>query len=91
MSETSDYIKQRLVNHPKFAKALNQQRLNLDVSVAVAQLRTEKKLTQTELAKRIGESRATVDQLEQGQVDVTLGLLLELSAATNTELSVKFI
>ncbi|MCY3819032.1 MAG: helix-turn-helix transcriptional regulator [Gammaproteobacteria bacterium] len=81
-------LKKRLMEDPEFREeyALADQEYSL-----VAQLiraRTEAKLTQTEVAQRLGTTQSAIARLEGGRVSPSIATLRRYAEATGTRLTV---
>ena len=76
---------------PKFRKYYEQYRQALAVGYEIAKLRHRLKLSQAELARRMGTTQQVISRLESGSyMGVTLKTLERLAKATGTELTVSF-
>ena len=60
----SQHIEELYKKSPEFRKAYDEEVMMLNIAHKVAQLRKERHITQTELAKRIGTTQQTVSRLE---------------------------
>lgn len=57
----------------------------------VKELRTSKKLSQADLAKKMGKSQSNIGQIENGSVKPTISMLEQIAAATDTKLEISFV
>ena len=76
---------------PKFRKEyerVNKEYLLVD---ALMQARTKAKLTQAELAQRLGTIRSTIARLEGGRVSPSFTTLHRYAEATGTRLTISFV
>lgn len=85
-----DYLAQRL-KQPGFRKHFQQYRLSAELAHRIVLLRERLKLTQGELARRMGTKQQTISRLERGDYEgFTLKTLLKIAEATQTHLVVDF-
>lgn len=50
-------------------------RAELQIALMVKELRTSKKLSQADLAKKMGKSQSTIGRIENGSVKPTISML----------------
>lgn len=85
-----DWLEEELKD-PKFRKYYEQYRQALAVGYEIAKLRHRLRLSQGELARRMGTTQQVISRLESGSyTGVTLKTLERLAKATGTELRVSF-
>ena len=76
---------------PEFRKVSNQQQLAKDVGAEVARIRKKKRMSEQELAEKIGRTSKVIKRMEKGEFkQYTLRMLLEIAEATNTSLHFEF-
>lgn len=61
------------------------------VGMEIANLRSEKKITQKELAKLTGISQANISRLEKGNLNPSLKILSKIANGLNVQLNLQFI
>ena len=66
-------------------------RAELQIALMVKELRTSKKLSQADLAKKMGKSQSTIGRIENGSVKLTISMLEQIAAATDTKLEISFV
>ena len=66
-------------------------RAELQIALMVKELRTSKKLSQADLAKKMGKSQSTIGWIENGSVKPTISMLEKIAAATDTKLEISFV
>lgn len=81
--------KERLKNDPDYAPEYNALESEFTIAREMIRVRKEAKLTQTELAERMGTSQTAIARLEGGQLPSTK-TLQRLAEATGTQLRVSF-
>ncbi|WP_294919633.1 helix-turn-helix transcriptional regulator [uncultured Lactobacillus sp.] len=74
-----------------FTKSLIQKNIRLDMAIKIKQLRESMKMSQSEFAKKINKPVSTVSDIEAGNTDITLSLLIDVAVATHTDLRFKFV
>ncbi|MBU3901155.1 helix-turn-helix domain-containing protein [Patescibacteria group bacterium] len=76
---------------PEFKKWYNYYGKQLEVAFAVHQLRKEKRLSQAQLAKKIGTTQSNVARMEAGNQNFTTDTLQKIAQALNKELKIEFV
>jgi predicted transcriptional regulator len=84
-------LKKRLMNNPEFQKEYAQADAEFAIIEALVRARTQAKLSQTELAKRIGTTQSAIARLEGGGVSPSLSTLRRYAEATGTKLEVSLV
>jgi len=88
-TDFDDYLKKELKN--KEAKRLyDEYGRQLEISYQILQLRKAKKISQNELAKKIGSTQSNVARLEGGNQNFTIKLLDKVANALDAKLTIKF-
>lgn len=81
-----------MLKDPAYRKANEQIQLARQIGVEVAQIRKRKRLSEEDLAERIGKSKDVVRRMEKGEYkQYTIKLLLLIAQATNSDLQIKFV
>jgi ribosome-binding protein aMBF1 (putative translation factor) len=76
---------------PEYRKVSNQQQLAKDVGAELARIRKKKRMSEQELAEKIGRTAKIIKRMEKGEFkQYTLKMLLEIAEATNTSLHFEF-
>lgn len=84
-------LKKRLMNNPEFQKEYAEADAEFSIIEALVKARTQAKLSQTELAKRIGTTQSAIARLEGGGVSPSLSTLRRYAEATGTKLEVHLV
>lgn len=87
---TFEKHKKILLKNPEFRKLWEETQLEREISHALIKARIEKRLTQSQLAKKIQTRQSVISRVESGQSTPSLSLLKRLATALNTSLSVQF-
>ncbi len=90
MSKIDDYISNRSKRDQQFKSAADQYDTNLDVAVAVRNLRESEHMTQREFALLIGKPQSTVARIESGSMNASTKLLTQIAQATHKKLIIQF-
>lgn len=84
-------LKKRLMNNPEFQKEYEKADAEFAIIEALVRARTEARLSQSELAKRIGTTQSAIARLEGGGVSPSLSTLRRYAEATGTKLHVELV
>jgi predicted transcriptional regulator len=90
MSDLQDYLNRQLKN-PEFVKEWERIKPEYEVMKLLVEARTERGLTQKELAERTGIRQPNISRLERGQCSPTLDTLSALARGLGKELKVTFV
>ena len=84
-------LKKRLMNNPEFREEYEKADAEFALIEALVKARTGAKLSQAELAKRIGTTQSAIARLEGGGVSPSLSTLRRYAEATGTRLEVSLV
>jgi len=84
------YLAERLKN-PKFRKYYNEYGKQLEIAYQILQLRKQKRLSQAELAKKIGTKQSNIARMEAGQQNFTTDTLHKIASVFKRELKIQFV
>lgn len=85
-----DWLKEKL-RDPKFRKGYAEARQAVFLGYKIFQLRSRMRLTQAELARRMGTRQQVIARLERGDYEgFSLRTLQRIAKATKTELVIDF-
>ena len=90
MTRISD-LKKRWMRDPEFRKEYEKADEEFAVIEALIRARTKARLSQSEVAKRIGTTQSAVARLEGGGVSPSLSTLRKYAEATGTRLRVSLV
>jgi len=82
-----EYLEKELKN-PEFKRLYDEHGRQLEISYQILQLRKKKKISQAQLAKKIGTSQSNIARMESGRQNFTIELLNKVAQALNKELKV---
>ena len=84
------YINKRLKDQ-QFKKSYDAYGKQLEIAYQVLQLRKKQKMSQVELAKKIGTTQSNVARLESGEQNFTTETLNKIARAFGRDLKVEFV
>ena len=85
-----DFVREQLKDS-QFREAYQEATLALGLAKKITTLRTRLRMTQSELARRMGTKQQAISRLEKGDYEgFTLKTLERIAAVTNTELEIQF-
>jgi ribosome-binding protein aMBF1 (putative translation factor) len=84
-------LKKRLAASPQFEAEYRQADAEFAVIEALILARTNAKLSQAELAARLGTTQSAIARLESGSISPSLSTLRRYADATGTRLSVSLV
>ena len=84
------YLKKQLKN-PRLEKLYDYYGKQLEVALTINQLRRKKRLSQAQLAKKIGTTQSNVARMEAGNQNFTTDTLQKIAQALNKELKIEFV
>lgn len=84
----NDFIDEQKKADPKFACYYDREEVINNIAVMIVHARKQEKLTQSELAKRIGTSQSVISRIERGSGAFipSLDTLLKIASAMNLKL-----
>ena len=84
-----DVLKKELKN-PVFKKHYDEYGKQLEIAYQILQLRKKKKISQAQLAKKIGTKQSNVARIESGQQNLSVDTLDKIAGALGYELKIGF-
>src|SRR5258708_24504709 len=79
-------------NSPEMADLIEQERTNLDIARKIYELRTKAKLSQAELAKKVGTTQSVISPLEDADYDGhSLAMLCRIASALEKRVEIRFV
>lgn len=84
-------LKKRLMDNPEFREEYEKADAEFAIIEALVRARTAAKLSQAELARRIGTTQSAIARLEGGGVSPSLATLRRYAEATGTKLRVDLV
>ena len=84
-----EYLAKQLKD-PEFKKYYDEYGRQLEIAYQILQLRKRKKMSQAELAKKIGTKQSNVARMETGQQNFTIEMLQKIASVFGCNLKVEF-
>lgn len=88
--KTLAQLKKRLLIDPEMKREYDRLGPEYALIDRIIEKRIEKKMTQGELARKIGTRQSAISRLESGNGNPTLGFLQKVASALDTRLTVSF-
>lgn len=85
-----EYLAEKLKN-PKFKKYYDEYGKQLEIAYQILKLRKQKRMTQAELAKKIGTKQSDVARMESGQQNFTTDTLQKIASTFKCDLKIEFV
>ena len=85
-----DYLSGQLKN-ATIKKHYDEYGKQLEIAYEILQLRKKERMSQAELAKRIGTSQSNIARMEAGEQNFTTDTLQKIAVAFKRDLKVKFV
>ena len=85
-----EYLAEKLKN-PKFKKYYDEYGKQLEIAYQILQLRKQKKISQVELAKKLGTTQSNIARMEAGQQNFTTDTLQKIASAFKRDLKIDFV
>lgn len=86
-----ELIQERKADSPAFAALYDEEFNKLALARQVRELREKNKLSQVELAERVGTKQPAIARLESGRVVPRLDLLQKIARALGMRLEIQFV
>ncbi|MFA6194277.1 MAG: helix-turn-helix transcriptional regulator [Patescibacteria group bacterium] len=85
-----DDVLAKELKDPEFKKLFDEYGRQLDIAYNIIQLRKAKKMSQLELARKIGTTQSNIARIEGGRQNFTINLLQKVAEALDSNLKVSF-
>jgi DNA-binding XRE family transcriptional regulator len=84
------YLREQLKD-PDFKKYYDEYGRQLEIAYQILQMRKKKKMSQAELAKRIGTKQGNIARLESGNQNLSIGTLKKIADVLDCELKISLV
>lgn len=84
-----EYLVEQLKN-PEIKKHYDEYGKQIEIAYQILQLRKQKRMSQAELAKKIGTKQSNIARMEAGQQNFTTDTLQKVAAAFRRNLKIEF-
>jgi len=85
-----NYLTEQLKN-PVIKKHYNEYGKQLEIAYRILQMRKQKGISQSELAKKIGTNQSNIARMEAGEQNLTTSTLQKIAWAFNKDLKIDFV
>lgn len=85
-----EQVREELFRNPKVKKAYEDLQPEFAIVQALIDARVKKKISQKDLAKRMGTGQAVISRLENANASPSLSLIKRLANALNLKVELKF-
>lgn len=85
-----EQVRKELMSNPKVKKAYEDLQPEFAIVQALIDARVKKKISQEELAKRMGTGQAVISRLENANASPSMSLIRRLADALNLKVELKF-
>jgi len=91
MSKIDQLIEKKIAESGEFQKEYAKENERLQVAVALMRLREAEGLTQRQLAEKVGKPQSTIARIENGNMNVSYGILNEIADGLGKKLEIRFV
>jgi ribosome-binding protein aMBF1 (putative translation factor) len=93
LSKATDFDEHlaEMLKDKEFKSLFDEYGRQLEIAYQILQLRKKKKMSQAQLAKKIGTTQSNVARIEGGQQNFTVSLLDKIANALDMNLSIKLV
>ena len=76
---------------PNFKKGVEKEIERLEIALEIAKIRIKSELSQADLAKKVHTSRSAISRIENGNQNISVGLLKRIAEALNKKLVIRLL
>ncbi|MBU0619755.1 MAG: helix-turn-helix transcriptional regulator [Patescibacteria group bacterium] len=85
-----DEVLKKELKDPEFKRGFELEKKKLEISLAIIELRKQKRISQAKLADKIGLKQSAIGRIETGEQNLTIETLQKIASAFNKKLVVNF-
>lgn len=85
-----DDVLNKELKDPEFRKGFELEKKKLELSLEIAKLRQEQKISQARLAEIVGMKQSSIGRIEAGEQNLTIATLFNIANALKKELVIDF-
>lgn len=85
-----EYLKEKLKD-PEIKKHYNEYGKQFEVAYQILKLRKQRKISQAELAQRVGTKQSNIARIEAGQQNFSIDTLEKIAGALKREIKIEFV
>jgi len=90
VADFQDYLAEKLKN-PRFRKYYDEYGKQLEIAYQILELRKQKRMSQAELARKIGTRQSNIARMEAGQQNFTTDTLQKIATVFKRDLKIEFV
>jgi len=84
-------IKREILKDPEVKREYDELEVEYQILSSLISMRDKKKITQKQLAKKMGTTQSALSRFEMGGVNPSLNFLKKIAKALGTKLSIRFV
>ncbi len=85
-----DEILKKELKNPEFKKYYNEHGRQFEIAYQILRLRKKKKISQAQLAKKIGTKQSNIARMEAGQQNFSVDILGKIAGALGCDVKIMF-
>jgi len=89
-ADFQDYLTEKLKS-PRFRKYYDEYGKQLEIAYQILELRKQKRMSQAELARKIGTRQSNIARMEAGQQNFTTDTLQKIATVFKRDLKIEFV
>ena len=89
-ADFQDYLTEKLKS-PRFRKYYDEYGKQLEIAYQILKLRKQKRMSQAELARKIGTRQSNIARMEAGQQNFTTDTLQKIATVFKRDLKIEFV
>lgn len=91
MSKVTERIKQRSSESEEFRLAYEAEKMKLDLTDLIYELRQQTGSSQTDFAKKVNKSRSTIARIEKGTMEPSFNLISDVVAKLDKKIEISVV
>jgi DNA-binding XRE family transcriptional regulator len=91
MSNIDKLIERKIVESDSFEKEYKKANERLQIAIALMKLREAEGLTQRQLAEKVGKPQSTIARIENGNMNVSIGVMNEIATRLGRKLEIRWV
>ena len=90
MTAIEKLIEEKKAESPEFARVYEEERERSSIAVALMLMRKAEGLSQKQLAEKSGKPQSTIARIENGTLNVSVGVLRDIAKSVNRTVEISF-
>ncbi len=91
MSDFRDFLSENLKNDPEFRKIWKENEERRELVKKIIALRIKEKITQKDLAQKVGTNQSAISRLESGRYNPSVDFLFRIARALDKKVEINFV